>query len=358
MPKGRGLTPQIAEDLDTILSAPLPWERFAGKTVLIAGAGGFLPAWMVWTLARLNARKTQAPCRIIGLVRNAERARGRLGHLLSDPNVHLIEADIGTVAVEDLLRLAPIHFMIHAASAAAPAQYLQDPTGALLANIVGIHTLLELSRRGDPDAILYLSSGEVYGETGSGVITEDDYGYLDPTKVRSCYGEAKRAAEAMCVAHHAQFGTPCKIVRPLHTYGPGIDLGDGRVFSDFIASIIARRDILLKSDGAARRPFCYVSDATIGFFTVLLKGEDAIPYMVGNPNTLISVRDLAWLLTREAFPKLGISVQFAKDGEQIAASPISGSMPDISRVSELGWRPSTSLIEGFRRTVASFQHTC
>lgn len=349
------MTPIIAADLDIILDAPLAWERFAGKTILIAGAGGFLPAWMVWTLARLNERSGRTPCRIIALVRDPQRAEARLGHLALDPNVHLVQADIAQVSADALAHFGPISFLIHAASAAAPAAYLKDPVGTVLANIVGVNTLLDLARRDRAEGVLYFSSGEVYGETGPGLITEDDYGYLDPTKLRSCYGEAKRAAETLCVAHHEQFGVPVRIVRPLHTYGPGISLNDGRVFSDFVADIVSHRDLVLRSDGSAKRPFCYVADATLGFFTVLLKGADATPYMVGNPQGLVSIKELALLLTREAFPERGLSVRFAAPEDALPKTPISGALPDIGRILLLGWAPTTSVITGFRRTVMSFE---
>ena len=136
---------------------------------------------------------------------------------------------------------------------------------------------------------------------------ETEYGYLDPATVRACYGESKRMGETLCVAYHAQYGVPAKIVRPFHTYGPGMDLSDGRVFADFVADLVARRDLVMKSDGRAQRAFCYLADATVGFFTVLLRGEAGAAYNVGNPDAEVSILELARTLAN-LFPERGVRV--------------------------------------------------
>jgi UDP-glucuronate decarboxylase len=90
--------------------------------------------------------------------------------------------------------------------------------------------------------------------------------------------------ETMCIAWSHQFGVPVKIVRPSHTYGPGMELDDGRVFADFVANVVRREDIVVKSAGTARRAFCYLADATLAYFTVLLKGQHRQSYNVGKSN--------------------------------------------------------------------------
>ena len=111
--------------------------------------------------------------------------------------------------------------------------------------------------------------------------------------VRSCYAESKRMGEVMCVSWGQQYNIHTVIVRPFHTYGPGISFDDGRVFADFVADAVLGRDIVLRSDGLAQRSFCYISDATIGFLTVLLKGDRGEAYNIGNPEAEMSIRELA-----------------------------------------------------------------
>jgi UDP-glucuronate decarboxylase len=144
-------------------------------------------------------------------------------------------------------------------------------------------------------------------------------------------------------------------VRPFHTYGPGMALDDGRVFADFVADVVAKRDIILKSDGLAIRPFCYIADATLGFLTVLLKGGEAQAYNVGNPEAEISIRDLATVVAG-LFPKRGIRTQFnmSESSNSYLKSPVSRACPSIEKIKTLGWVPFVSIENGFRRTIQSF----
>jgi len=104
---------------------------------------------------------------------------------------------------------------------------------------------------------LYFSSGEVYGIVRDGTVptAENEGGYLDPTDVRSCYGESKRMGETMCVSWAQQYGVPARIARPFHTYGPGMRLDDGRVFADFVRDILNGGPIVLHSEGMLGEAF-------------------------------------------------------------------------------------------------------
>ena len=355
--------PIIAEDLARICAHDLPWHTFAGKTILISGANGFLPAYMVETLLYLN-ETAGIGCKVIGLVRNREKAESRFAHLLDRRDFSLLIQDVcAPVEVQKAFnrqdrkeREEKLDFIIHAASQASPKYYGVDPAGTLLANTLGTHNLLQLARKHKVEGFLFFSSGDVYGRVDQTTpIKEDDYGWLDPTDVRSCYGESKRLGETMCVAWHHQFGVPVKIVRIAHTYGPGLALDDGRVFADFVANIVRNEDIVLKSDGSARRPFLYLVDATVGFFTVLLRGAVAHAYNVANEEGDISVRELAELLVG-LFPERKLKVKFVTGATQpgYIASKIQGGVPDTTKLRQLGWEPTTSIEEGFRRTVMSF----
>ena len=160
--------------------------------------------------------------------------------------------------------------------------------------------------------------------------------------------------ETMCVAWAQQHGVPAKIVRPFHTYGPGMRLDNGRVFADFVADIVQGRDIVLKSDRSTIRAFCYLADATLGFFTVLLRGAVGQAYNIGSPEE-ISIFDLARLLVA-SFPEKGLSV--VRDAgvrpPGYLQSPIVRNCPDITKAQGLGWAPTTSVQAGFIRTVRSF----
>lgn len=342
----------VEEDVDRVLAAPLPWSQLDGATVLVTGAGGFLPAFLVDVLLR---RGELGPGRttVLGLVRSRERAARRLGHLLDHPALRLIEGDAAAPPPID----GPVDFVIHAASPATPRAYGVDPVGTIAPNVLGTAHLLALARQRASRRLLFLSSGEVYGRVRDDQVPtpETALGLVDPLDVRSCYAESKRAGEALCVAWHHQHGVPAVIARPFHTYGPGLDLGDGRVFADFVADAVAGRDLVMKSDGRARRAFCYLADAAAGLFTALLRGEPGQAYNVGNPAGELSITELAELVAG-LVPGRGLKVirQPRPPDDTYLQSHIPRNSPDVVRLAALGWSPVTPPAEGFRRTILSF----
>lgn len=344
--------PVVEQDLERILAADLPWNDLDGKVVLVTGAGGFLAAYLVEALLRRNEKEGKTLTQVVGLVRSEDKARRRFAHYAGRADLRFVVGDVS----EPLSWSGPLDMIVHAASQASPKFYGTDPVGTLSANVLGTHFLLRLAREVGASRFLFFSSGEVYGQVSDAQVPtgETDYGYVDPTQVRACYAESKRMGENLCVSWQHQFGVPAVIVRPFHTYGPGMDLGDGRVFADFVADIVAGRDIVMKSEGRAERAFCYLADATAGFFTVLLRGEPGQAYNVGNPAGLISIADLAETLTG-LFPERGLRVRQEAPAGGYLPSPIHRNCPDIAKAAALGWRPETTVPEGFRRTVASFE---
>nr|ABH03015.1 SpaW [Spirochaeta aurantia] len=342
----------VEQDLDMIVSDRALFEAFRGKVVLITGAAGFLPAYMVEALLLLNRLEPGFGVKVIGVVRRLPRARERFAELLGDPALELIEGDVAT-----WIPTMPVDYVIHAASQASPKYYGADPVGTILPNVLGTHRLLEHCAHNPVSGFLFFSSGEVYGQVDDARMPMDEtcYGFLDPMAVRSCYGESKRLGETLCVSYWHQYGVAAKVVRPFHTYGPGMDLADGRSFADFVAAIVRRKNIELKSDGTAQRPFCYLADAIRGFFLVLVRGESGKAYNVGNPHAEISIGQLAELMVG-LYPELGLRVDRIGDRQPTGylKSPIARNCPDIRRIEALGWHPQIGLEEGFRRTVESF----
>lgn len=345
--------PIVEHDLQSIACLPLPWDGLAGKTVLITGANGFLPAYMVEVLLWLNTHRLSTnPTTIIGLVRNKEKFVSRFSGCNKRIDLKMVVQDVCEPVHID----GPVDYIIHAASQASPKYYGSDPVGTLSANVFGTHRLLELAREKGSQRFMFFSSAEVYGTGTESSLNENSYGYLNPLDVRSCYAESKRMGENMAASWYHQYGIPSVVVRPFHTYGPGMDLHDGRVFADFVADIVASRDIVMKSDGSAIRAFCYLSDAVAGFFTVLFNGLAGNAYNVGNDKGETSILGLAELLT-SLFPERGIKVcrQQVSCETSYLKSTVNRMCPDITRIRALGWEPSVGLAEGFLRTIRSFE---
>jgi nucleoside-diphosphate-sugar epimerase len=271
---------------------------------------------------------------------------------MTDTNLEIIEHDV----CNEFNYNHKIDFIIHAASQASPKYYKVDPVGTLNANVLGTINMLKLAQTKSVESFLYFSSGEVYGEVKDEFmpIKEDTFGYLNPALVRSCYGESKRMGETICVSYFAQYGIKAKIVRPFHTYGPGMALDDGRVYADFVANIIKDQNIILNSDGKAKRAFCYLTDATIGFLTVLVNGENGEAYNVGNPQEEYSILELANILVN-LYPEKKIEVILNKTiNADYLKSTITRNSPNIDKLKKLNWNPTVTIEKGFKRTVSSF----
>jgi UDP-glucuronate decarboxylase len=343
----------IRADLARIAASALPWSRLADKKLMITGGGGFLSSYLVKSLLAANDLRG-LNLEVISVVRGLGGVQTRLAGYLGHPGLRVVNHDI----TQPLPSNFPgADFIIHSASQASPKYYGVDPVGTLMANTAGTMYLLGHAARHGSIAFLFFSSGEVYGlpVNPEQQVTESDYGYVDPLQVRSCYAESKRIGETMCAAWAQQYSLHTSVVRPFHTYGPGMRLDDGRVFADFLADVVACRDIVLRSDGLAQRSFCYIADATEAFLTVLLKGETAQAYNVANPSAEISMRDLAHTVAA-LFPERGVGVRFDIPvvSNAYLKSPIMRSFPSIAKINRLGWQPKIGISEGFRRTVQSF----
>lgn len=343
----------IKNDLDEIVSSGLDWQRFANKSILVTGGSGFLASYLVKTLLVVN-KIYALDLKVLCMVRSKRNVNFRLASFLDDSSLVVIEHDVSASFPKIIPRA---DFIIHSASQASPKYYGVDPVGTLMANTAGTMNLLNYGVFHNSEGFLYFSSGEVYGIPidAENEISEVDFGYLDPMQVRSCYAESKRIGETMCAAWAHQHGIHTSVVRPFHTYGPGMALDDGRVFADFVADVVAGRDIVLKSDGLAKRPFCYIADATIGFLKILLKGESGEAYNLGNPDAEILIKDLANLVAKVCPERMvGVKTKIPLVNNKYLVSPIIRSSPSIKKIQRLGWNPVVGLEDGFRRTIRSY----
>lgn len=338
--------PVVAEDMQTIFDQGADWARFAGKHVVITGANGFLGAYLVEYFSWLNEVKLETAVTIFAVVRNASKLPQRFPHLLGHPWFIPIVQDVCSP-----LELDRVDFIIHAASPGSPKYYLQDPVGTSRVNVLGTSNLLELARRTGA-RMLFMSSGAVYGNgDGKESIGEIDFGALDPLDHMACYAEGKRMGETLCASYQRQYGVAAIIARISHTYGPGVDLHDGRALSDFLVDALAGRDITLLSDGRSSRPFCYVADMTAAFVLLLLEGENGSAYNVGIDQEM-TILEMAQLIARLS-PHPGLEVRHAGAGAQTKEFRPNGHF-DLSKMAALGWQPITSPEIGFSRMVRYF----
>lgn len=337
----------MEEDIRKIADA-ISYQNIENKVFLIAGANGFLASSMVHTLMYLNRYYLTKKCTVVALCRNKEKAEAIFREYLQDQCFHLC-----IQGVEEEIRVPQqADYIIHAASSSSTSDFKAIPAEILKANVIGTYNLLEFAHKAKVKGFLYFSSGAVYGEAAaSGTdIKEDDYFPLDFLSVGSCYAEGKRAGEAFCKAYWKQYGIPAKIIRISHTYGPGIDLNDGHVYSDFIKNICDNKPLFIKGSGSDVRAFCYITDAAIAFFRVLFYGKGGEAYNMANCKETVTIRELAERLVCEAFPERGLNILCSNSGSEVKKAII-----NVDKLKKLNWEPQVDIVEGFRRTVKSFE---
>ncbi len=344
--------PIINEDISAIIQFGDFWHTLFGKNILITGASGFIASYIVEVLLELNISQN-AGITVYALARDKNKFNARFQHHLNNKSLVLIHSDV----VSNIRRFIPdtLSFIIHAASNASPKYYGSDPVGTLEANTIGTSQLLSLGKEHKVESFLYISSAEVYGTPSKTPTGELDFGYLDPMDVRSCYAESKRMGENMSVSWHHQWSVPVKIARPFHTYGPGMDLNDSRVYADFIKNVVNKEPIIINSTGLAQRAFCYLSDAVEAMFCVLIKGSVGEAYNLGNDQAEISIINLANKL-QSMYPQRvkEVVINNAKQNNSYITSKVDRICPNITKIKNLGWSPRTSIEEGFSKTIMSY----
>ncbi|MBK8248099.1 MAG: NAD-dependent epimerase/dehydratase family protein [Gemmatimonadetes bacterium] len=323
-------------------------DRLEGATVLVSGGAGFLGAAMVDVLVHLNKHRFSRPARAIVVDNFVTGVPARLQALATDPNVEMISADIS----KDVAIGAEFQYAIHAAGIASPIIYRAKPLQTADVNVWGLRRMLELARaQRDLRGFLFFSTSEIYGDPDPAHIpTREDYrGYVSCTGPRACYDESKRFGETLAVVYHQEFGFPIRSVRPFNVYGAGQRIDDGRIIPDLMTAAVANKPLVLLSDGSATRSFCYISDATAGFYRAMLLGKPGEAYNVGNPHE-VSIRQVAERMS--ALSGTPITFQSSADPHYLTDNP-QRRCPDLTKSSEhLGYAPSISLDEGLRRTLA------
>ena len=341
----------IHEDAEG-MQATIPgvFSQLAGSNILITGASGFLGSYIVDILSVLNHPSPSLNANIVASDNFIATNADRLAHLKGDPFIEFRTANV----VDETDWGRKFDWIIHCASMASPIYYRPRPLETIDANVNGTWRMLDLAEAHGAKGMLFFSSSEIYGDPDPQFIpTPEHYrGYVSCTGPRACYDESKRLGETLCISFWAQRKVPSKIVRPFNVYGPGQRLNDGRMVPDMMSAALEGGPIVLLSDGSPTRSFCYVRDFIAGSLGVLVLGEPAEPYNVGNPEER-SMLDVARVMAEIAGrPGRPLEVQFRKsdDAQYLVDNP-SRRCPDLTKVrTHVGYEPSVDLRTGLART--------
>lgn len=326
-------------DVDRAIQALPDVQKLRSARILITGATGLVGAFLTDCLLALSDQNA-LDLRLYALCRNAARAKERFGE-----RVNAIAAD-----VSEAIALPECDYIIHAASNAHPKAFSADPVGTMLANILGVRNLLEHLRAQGHGRLLFVSTGEIYGDNPAirDGFAETDFGKIDSMNPRACYPESKRAAETLCASYLSQYRVDSVVARLCYVYGPTITNENSRADAQFLRNALSKTDIIMKSAGAQVRSYCYVADAARALIAILSGGESGSAYNVANRAAVRSIREYAEALAKVA----GVQVKFEtpEDAEKRGYSTVSRAVQKPDRLEALGWKPLFSFEEGIEHT--------
>ena len=201
--------------------------------------------------------------------------------------------------------------------------------------------------------VLFASTSEIYGNPLEHPQREEYWGNVSSMGPRSCYDEAKRFGEALCMIYVRSLGVDVRLIRIFNTYGPNMDPEDGRMLPNFITQALSNKPLTIYGDGQYTRSLCYVEDTLNGLLAVMESNRpDASGrvYNIGNPEEH-TILDYARIVL-ELLPSSSSSITYV---DPVPDDP-SRRRPDIGRArTELSWEPRVPLGEGLAKTIAYFR---
>lgn len=337
------------QDIRILLKQALPWERLAGKTLLLSGATGMIGKCIVDLLMAYNYGQGDSDKRvsIIALSRNSETAQKRFARYWNESSFKYIACDVN----QNIPECDNVDYVIHAASNTHPRQYSQDAIGTITSNVIGCKNLLDYAVSHHTERFCFVSSVEIYGENRGDTerFAEDYLGYLDCNTLRAGYPESKRVGEALCNAYGQAKQLDFVIPRLSRVYGPTMLSSDSKAIAQFIKKAAAGEDIVLKSAGTQLFSYTYALDAAMGVLTVLLNGKCGEAYNIADTESEVTLKQITEWLSQDN--GLQVIYEIPDAAEQKGYSTATKALLDTGKIESLGWIPQTHMREGLRKTV-------
>jgi dTDP-glucose 4,6-dehydratase len=304
--------------------------------IVVAGAAGFIGSHLCERLVREGNE-------VIGLDNLITGSEENIAQIPGLGRFEFRRCDvIQPVSVE-----GKVDAVFNLASPASPKDYMRYPVETLRVGSEGTRNLLELAHKHNATYLL-TSTSECYGDPLVHPQVETYWGNVNPVGPRSCYDESKRFAEAITMAYHLRHGLATNIARIFNTYGPRMQLDDGRVVPAFIDQALRGQPLTVFGDGSQTRSFCHVSDLVDGLIR-LSRSEERYPVNLGNPLEL-TILEFAERIRNAAGSKSEIRF------EPLPEDDPKRRRPDISKAKKiLEWEPKVSLQEGLRDTIEYFR---
>jgi dTDP-glucose 4,6-dehydratase len=268
--------------------------------------------------------------------------RANFAHLIHEPRFEFVEKDIC-----DPFDVGKVDYVFHFASPASPVDYSLHGIPTLRVGSLGTFHALDLAHKYGAK-YLVSSTSECYGDPLEHPQKESYWGHVNPIGPRSVYDEAKRFTESVTMAYHRYHKVDTRIVRIFNTYGPRMQLNDGRVVPNFMKQALRSEPLTVYGDGSQTRSFCYVSDEIDGFLR-LSKSDEHLPVNIGNPNEF-TILECAQMVLKVTGSKSQIQ------HEPLPQDDPKQRCPDITKARRLlGWEPKINLETGLGKSLGYFK---
>ena len=316
------------------VSRKVPLVRKQAKRALVTGAAGFLGSHMVDALLGEGHS-------VVGLDNFLTGRRNNLNHLSNESRFEFLEHDITKP-----FDLGPFDMIFNMASPASPIDYTVHGVETLLVGSLGTRNALDAAKKYNA-RFLHCSTSECYGDPLIHPQPESYWGHVNPIGPRSVYDEAKRFSEALIMAYHRYYAVDTRLVRIFNTYGPRLQLNDGRVISNFLRQALRGEDLTVYGDGSQTRSFCYISDQIEGLLR-LMRSEENFPVNIGNPEEFTILECARQVLESTGSKSKIVFHPLPQDDPKQRC-------PDITKARTLlGWEPKVKLSEGLQLSIPWF----
>jgi UDP-glucuronate decarboxylase len=305
--------------------------------IVIAGGAGFLGSHLVDRIMQEDHHVLVIDNLYTGKFEN-------ISHHLDKPNFKFLQHDITDpvyVEADQIYNLA---------CPASPVHYQKHPVQTIKTSVMGSINMLEVAKENNA-RIFQASTSEVYGDPEVSPQNENYLGNVNPIGIRACYDEGKRASETLFFDYHREYGIDIKVARIFNTYGPRMDLEDGRVVSNFIVQALRGSPITIYGNGEQTRSFCYVDDLVDGFLSLMNQDRNFTgPINLGNPREFNMIQ-LAKMVIEMTSSKSELIFQPLPQDDPKQRKPDIGLANSI-----LNWNPSVALEDGLLRTIVDFRN--
>lgn len=306
---------------------------------IITGGAGFIGSHLCEALLKSGHE-------VICIDNLSSGSKNNIAGLLQNPKFEFIKTDVSEpVNINDIQ--GNVDGIFHMASMASPPVYQAHPVDTMKANSFGTYNLLQLAMA-KKARFIFASTSEVYGDPAVHPQKESYWGNVNPVGIRSCYDESKRFGEALVNSFNIQHKTKFKLARIFNTYGPKMDLNDGRVVPNFLSQAIKGKPITVYGDGLQTRSFCYIDDMVKGLI-LLMDSDELGPINLGNPDE------------RKIIDFAKLTKTFLKSKSEIVFRPLPKDdpmqrCPDITLARKLlKWNPKVRLEDGLAKTAEWFK---